>query len=319
MESALQNAFAPSSRKNMALQQQKYLQFCQSIGTNPIPTNETTLCRYAIYLGDRLKSVDSIGGYLQGIKNWMIVQGLPTTAFNSSRLKLVLRGLRRQKQHLPKQALPITPRILMDIRATVSLASQRELVFWTISLLAFFLTSRKSNLVPDVPSGFNPEKNLVREDIRITDDALWVTFRWSKTIQYGQRSLTIPVRDIPGSPLCPRWAYTEMIKRIPARSNQPAFLLRTAQGDLPYSYWDWMRQLKASIAATGRDETKFSTHSFRRGGATFAYDAGVPVEAIKLMGDWASDAVYAYIHVPSRTRWAAANKVSTAIKHCSGF
>ena len=194
-----------------------------------------------------------------------------------------------------------------------ALAAVSTLRSWTISLLAFFLTSRKSNLVPDRPEEFNSGKHLLREDIQVGDEALWVTFRWSKTIQYGQRSLSIPVKSIPGSPLCPVTAYKEMIRRIPARNNQPAFMLRLKEGDLPYSYWEWMRQLKSSIAATGRDPTKFSTHSFRRGGATFAFEAGVPVEAIKLMGDWASDAVFAYIHLPAKTRWVVANKVSSAI------
>ena len=144
-------------------------------------------------------------------------------------------------------------------------------------------------------------------------NALWVTFRWSKTIQYGQRSFTIPVQAIPGSPLCPLSAFKEMVRRIPARGNEPAFLIVDSHQRTPYTYWRWMEKLKATIAATGRDPTLYSTHSFRRGGATFAFQAGVPVEAIKLMGDWSSDAVYKYIHLPDKTRWDAATKVKLAI------
>ena len=34
----------------------------------------------------------------------------------------------------------------------------------------------------------------------------------------------------------------------------------------------------------------FSEHSFRRGGATWAFQSGVPGEMIQILGDWASDA-----------------------------
>lgn len=39
----------------------------------------------------------------------------------------------------------------------------------------------------------------------------------------------------------------------------------------------------------------FSSHSFRRGGATFALSLGIPGEIIKLWGDWKSTAYLAYI------------------------
>lgn len=35
--------------------------------------------------------------------------------------------------------------------------------------------------------------------------------------------------------------------------------------------------------------------SFRRGGATFAFQASVPGELVKLQGHWASDAYYKYL------------------------
>jgi hypothetical protein len=35
--------------------------------------------------------------------------------------------------------------------------------------------------------------------------------KWSKTIQYGERKLKIPVTAIPGSLLCPVRAYLNMI------------------------------------------------------------------------------------------------------------
>ena len=44
------------------------------------------------------------------------------------------------------------------------------------------------------------------------------------------------------------------------------------------------------VAALGLDPRAYSPHSFRRGGATFAFECNVPAEHIKFQGDWSSDA-----------------------------
>ena len=46
------------------------------------------------------------------------------------------------------------------------------------------------------------------------------------------------------------------------------------------------------------DPADFSGHSLRRGGATFAFQCGIPSELIKLQGDWRSDAYMLYLTLP---------------------
>ena len=43
------------------------------------------------------------------------------------------------------------------------------------------------------------------------------------------------------------------------------------------------------------DASGFTGHSFRRGGASWAFQAGVPGELIQVCGDWASDAYKKYL------------------------
>ena len=43
------------------------------------------------------------------------------------------------------------------------------------------------------------------------------------------------------------------------------------------------------------DSSKFSFHSFRRSGATLAYNLGIDLEEIKRHGTWRSNAVQSYI------------------------
>ncbi len=45
----------------------------------------------------------------------------------------------------------------------------------------------------------------------------------------------------------------------------------------------------------GLNADHYSTHSFRRGGATLAFQAGIPSELIQLQGDWKSEAYKKYL------------------------
>ena len=59
------------------------------------------------------------------------------------------------------------------------------------------------------------------------------------------------------------------------------------------------------LSEFGVTSTLYGTHSFRRGGATFALEAGVPLDIISLLGDWKSDAMFLYLHMPLSQRLAA--------------
>ena len=48
-------------------------------------------------------------------------------------------------------------------------------------------------------------------------------------------------------------------------------------------------------SAGNKNASIFTGHSFRRGGATWAFQAGIPGELIQICGDWASDAYKQYL------------------------
>ena len=49
------------------------------------------------------------------------------------------------------------------------------------------------------------------------------------------------------------------------------------------------------------------------GGSSFAFQAGVPIELIKMLGDWHSDAVLLYLTVPLTIRLQSVNVIAKAI------
>ena len=64
-------------------------------------------------------------------------------------------------------------------------------------------------------------------------------------------------------------------------------------------------RVKTVLLELGLNPHDYGTHSFRCGGASFALEAGVPLDTISIMGDWKSDSVFLYLHMPLSQRLSA--------------
>ena len=62
------------------------------------------------------------------------------------------------------------------------------------------------------------------------------------------------------------------------------------------------------------DPSHFSPHSFRRGGATFAFDCHIPSEIIKLQGDWQSDAYLVYLELSQQQKQGACHAMAAKLQ-----
>lgn len=232
-----------------------------------------------------------------------ILLDLPVPQFSAIELQLSLRGLRRINPHLPKQALPITPDILLKFARILDLKNPYFAVFWSLATIAFFIMARKSNLVPDKVHTFDPKKQLRRCDIISDENGMVVVLKWSKTNKFSDRLLMLPILPIKNSLLCPKYAYHNMCNVVPGVPPQAsAFSLPVKGGFVPFTYPQVQSTLKELVSIVGLDPTQYSSHSFRRGGATSAFRAQVPPELIQLQGDWASDAYKQYLQFNLKDR-----------------
>ena len=64
------------------------------------------------------------------------------------------------------------------------------------------------------------------------------------------------------------------------------------------------------ITGAGLSGKNFAAHSFRHGGVSFAFQAGIPIELITIMGDWKSNAVLLYLTVPIEIRLHSVNALA---------
>ena len=73
-------------------------------------------------------------------------------------------------------------------------------------------------------------RHLTRGDVAVTSHDLSVTFKCTKTIQFGERPLHITLLRIVDSSLCPLFAYLRMIRLVLARRSSAVFLISGFHG-----------------------------------------------------------------------------------------
>ena len=124
-------------------------------------------------------------------------------------------------------------------------------------------------------------------DVEDFEEYLLIKFKWSKSIQKGERVLELPIIKLSGSSLCPVDGYRKMCLEIPSSNEDDALFLLPSKTDI--TYLQFQTKLRDCIGKIGLDPKLYSTHSFRRGMSTLAFQAGIHPDKIKLLGDWKSE------------------------------
>ena len=300
---------APNTQKTYGSQLRLYTAFCADLGYRPVPAAPETLSRYIAFLTDRIK-YRSIRCYLSAVRILHLEMGHPNPLEDSWFLSSLLKGVRRTLGDPTAPKKPITPDILLHIRAQLDFSKPLDVVFWAAALLMFFTLLRKSNVFPPSRAGFKPALHLCRRDIKIVGppghQSLVVTSRRSKTIQFMERHLETPLPFLPGHPLCPTTAVcAAFAASLPARPDDPAFTTRGPKGPIPLLYGGFLARLKQVLASLPGGAKDYAAHSFRRGGASWALQQGIPGEVIRVLGDWQSLAYLSYLSVPLTIRHQA--------------
>ena len=282
-----------------------------------LPASTLVLVWFAEYLTKRLKAHGSLVGYLSGIKKLHSFMGYSTKGFRGFMLKLTLQGLRKLNPHIPRQAAPMTPRILELIHAHLDHNNELDVVFWCTCIIGFFLLFRKSNLLPNTRWGFNGKKQLKCTDLLYTGKHIIVGIRWAKNEQFSRELMTFPLPVIKGSPLCPLSAINNVF-RVVNQVEKDAHLFSLNDGS-SLTYPQFQMKLRLVLAAAGvPDPNSYGSHSLRRGGCSFSFMCGVPSEIIKLLGNWKSDCYLKYLHFPMEARSAASELMRIRLMHFKG-
>ncbi len=107
--------------------------------------------------------------------------------------------------------------------------------------------------------------------IRHANTGLKIKLKWAKNMQHSLQPLTVPIIAVPGHIIDPLQAYKDMLKEIPCHDSQHLFMLNDCEPLVVSKLRSIFSLLCKNI---GIDETKYSIHSLRCGGATDSYEKG---------------------------------------------
>ena len=303
------NAMAISTHKTRRVQCRSYFEFCETFNLTSLPADAHQICRYLVYLARTLK-YSSINNYLSGVIMLHKLFGYPHDFRSDFRVLFTLQGLKRVLGDTSLQKSPLMPE---DLRRMVLLVNQQkpvEKAVWACVVLAFRTLLRKSNLLPSE----SESHCLRRRDITFTSWGMRVTVGSSKTIQFKERCLEIPVVSIPTSPLCAvRLVKDHFDMTKSALDSDYVFMIPCGTGLKPLEYGTALNKLKSwgSVVAPSKD---LGFHSLRRGAATHMSILGIRLEDIKAAGDWASLAVLVYLTTPFSHKIAVDNVVANSLR-----
>ena len=264
-----------------------------------LPASDELLCEYLAW---QALTVDpkNLKGRLSAIRHLHLRMGLQWVPVSERyRVDRCLTGLMRLCPRAAKRKLPITPQLLIRMRQCplIPWADPRMKVVWAAMLTAFFCFLRKDNFTAAKVDSFNSRKHLTRGDVVVGANCVQYTLRHSKTNQFGLREHTVVAPAIHGCILDAREAVYQAFQVCPgAKKADPAFCLPSVAGSVvPLTHQVFVASLRFCLKAIGVDPNRYSGHSFRRGGATFALNQGVDPLYVKWMGDWRSDAYLGYV------------------------
>ena len=128
--------------------------------------------------------------------------------------------------------------------------------------------------------------------------------RGSKTIQFGERGLSVPLLLIPGSPLCPTTAVLAVLLSTPnLPPDTPLFVYGQGGDMVKLTQSMFSHKLTKVMSGLGYEAKLFQVTVYvGGGGGSWAFQRGLPGEIIQVIGDWKSDAYKVYLETSVHTK-----------------
>lgn len=264
---------------------------------------EDQIMRFVFFLtAVVMVSCATIRGYLCGVRHLHLVAGKPNPMSGMERLRLQLRGVKRQERRTRRYMLPLSPQELRRAKEAcfnrLETDHNHRTIFAAV-VVAFFGLLRCSEYAAMTAGSFDAEQHLCQEDVEFVTtatgvDLVRITIKQSKTDVF--REGCVITLAATGGELCPVAALRAMRRGQPSgrRGRDPLFMLKGR----PMTRRDMEAITKRMAKATRGSAKDTNTHSLRRGGASALYAQGVSLKDIMLIGRWRSWAAALYVGRP---------------------
>ena len=202
-------------------------------------------------------------------------------------LSLTLHCIAHNALQTPRRAPSVTLDVLYHIFKVLDFENDPlSCTLFCAFLLTLFLMAGLANIVPPFRQCFNPSRHLILGDVATNQHGLIVTFKCTKTIQFGERKLHVPLLRLPGSHLCPVSTYHRMIRLVPASSWSALFV--SPSHYVPISSLRFVlspSSVRRFLLLVSQTLRSFEVILSFRGAASWAFNHGLLGELIQIYGD----------------------------------
>ena len=156
-----------------------------------------------------------------------------------------------------------------------------------------------SNVAPHSRFKFDPNRHFLRQDIIFHPPGAHVLLKWTKTLQESSSHHLVQIPLLSNPTLCPVRAIQDLIQSRPLPPSFPLFVHNSPPFHpvIDTTIRDGLRKILVHL---GIPLTGHGFHTFRRSGATLAYDNNVDLQHIMAHGLWRSSAVWTYLQNASQ-------------------
>ena len=290
----VKSSLRPKTKRCYELLFRNFVAFCICVNKSVHDINLGVALAYLEYLVENNVSVHMVANNISAIRASLIMYGLDYLYLDHPRVRYFVKSLKINRP------LAVVKRNVMSLATLKRLALlcddiQFGFVFKPVFLIAFFGFLRISNLAPHSISSFDPSRNMTISDVIFHANSMQIAIKWSKTLQFRNKVHIITLPKLKRSPLCPVKALKTAIKVYNPAPTESLFQLPSVGRWLPLIDSRIRKVLSNLNVKLGLPPNHYTFHSFRRSGATLAYNAHMPIQSIKHHGSWASDCVWSYI------------------------
>ena len=286
-EDLVHNGIRRTTSRAYSTAQKQFLQFCQALRLQPLPTTEQTLLTYVAYLYKKGLTPNSVNVYLSAVRNLNIVNGFAMSEFRTPRIKLATKAI-LERSKAPVQKVPLTFDKLMTLWPVIK-NCKYALTWKAVISLAFFGGLRCAEYTPSAECPLGPTV----DQVQFSAD--------SKVLLYSVKKFKTKVHGFvcrlgcSKSEICARCNMIQYLfsrnKQAGIQNSDPLFLL----DNMPVSSEKVNKFMKSIVKSVGWDVAEYSAHSLRAGAASTAARAGFSDWELKALGGWKSATYMEYI------------------------
>ena len=250
-----------------------------------LPCTSRTVLSYLEFLVQNGLRATSLRNHLSTLKHFFSLFEWPTCVFHTRKVSLFIKSVQNNA--------PLNVRIT----GVFSVPMLRKLICviqkYTDAKLytALFLTA----LLPNAVAQFDKTRHFIQNDLVFGPPGLHLIMTCAKTMQTSGQVQVVQLPQLNDPMLCPVSAFKKYLASVPTEKNLPLFQISVKQQWQPLTAFKARSFLRLAVTSIGLDPKVYTFHSFRRSGASLAFNHDVDLNKIKQHGNWKSDAIWTYL------------------------